>query len=184
MKVLDIVFPNNNEQEFIEVAKALGTRELLFVYPLGKEKDIHQKENKIISKVAVLATAEQLQRKECQNNWVLLQSHPEKDRWAIEKMKPALLYGFEFQEQKDFMHQRNAGMNHVLAKLMAEKGITYGFPVAKLLRAPRYLQPVILGRLQQNIMLCKKYHVEIVLASFATDPMDMRNVKDMQCLVV
>lgn len=183
MKVLDIVFPNNNEQEFLKVAKLLGTKELFFVYPLGKEKIVPATEEGIGIKTAVLATAEQLQRKECQNKWVLLQSHPEKDRWAIEKMKPALLYGFEFQEQKDFMHQRNAGMNHVLANLMAEKGITYGFPVSRLLHAPKYLQPVILGRLQQNIMLCKKYHVEIVIASFAADPMDMRNLRDMQCLL-
>ncbi len=183
MSARDIVFPNNNEKEFIIIAKALGTKELLFVYPYGKEKQAPAKESGIILQMAVLATPEQLQRKGLQQEYVVVQSQQEKDRWSIEKAKPSLLYGFEFQEQKDFMHQRNAGLNHVLATLMAERGIAYGFPVAKLLSAPRHLQPVILGRLQQNIMLCKKYKVEIVLASFATDPRDMRNLRDVWCLV-
>ncbi|PIN79604.1 hypothetical protein COV16_03300 [Candidatus Woesearchaeota archaeon CG10_big_fil_rev_8_21_14_0_10_34_8] len=175
----DIVFPKNNEEEFIAIAKRLGMKELLFVYQSPKEKKNTTK--KITIKTAIISTPNQLKSGNANASNTIVRSDPDKDRWIIEKIKPKIMFGFEFQDRNDFMHHRNSGINHVTAKLMAKNKITYGFPVADLINSTK--QGVILGRMKQNIKLCKKYKVEIILASFASDPMDMRNLKDVKCLV-
>jgi hypothetical protein len=171
----DIVFPNNNEKDFTAVAKKLGTIELLFVYPFpNKTKD---------SNTITIATPNQLKSGSANTENVIVRSDPEKDRWLMEKIKPSMMFGFEFQNRKDFLHHRNSAINHITAKIMARNKIAYGFPVAELINAPKWKQPIIIGRMQQNIVLCKKYGVEIIIASFAKDPMDMRSLKDVKCLV-
>ncbi len=162
----DVVFPVENEGAFIAMAEKLGTKELLFVYKNLK------KEEKWKTSITLRSMTDK----------VVVRSDPDKDRWLIEKIKPRIIYGFEFQERKDFLHHRNAALNHIIAKIMAKNNIAYGFPVAEIINAPTWKQSIILGRMQQNLKLCRKYDVEIIIASFASDPMDMRSVMDMRCL--
>jgi hypothetical protein len=170
----DIVFPKSNEKEFLEVAKKLGTKEVVFVYPPSKS---------VPKDALIIATPSQLRGGNLDTRKVIVRSDPDKDRWIIEKIKPRMILGFEFQDRKDFLHHRNSAINQITAKLMARNNIAYAFPVSDLINAPKWQQPIILGRMQQNIRLCKKYKVEIAIASFATTPMDMRSLKDMKSLV-
>jgi RNase P/RNase MRP subunit p30 len=41
----------------------------------------------------------------------------------------------------------------------------------------------MLGRLRQNITILQKYKVEVMIGAFSSDPMDMRNGKDVWCLI-
>jgi RNase P/RNase MRP subunit p30 len=177
----EIIFPKNNEEAFIEIAKKLGTKELVIVYPFPKKKEFTSSKVKI--KTALIATAAQLKGGNTDTANIIVQSDPQKDRWIIEKIKPKMIFGFEFQERKDFLHHRNSAINHITAKIMAKNNIAYGFPVSELISAPKWKQPIILGRMQQNITLCKKYKVEIIIASFATNPMLMRSMKDIKALL-
>ena len=55
--MIDIVIPNNNEEEFITIAEKLGIKELMFLYPyenyiklkdnINKKKEIEGKNKKI-----------------------------------------------------------------------------------------------------------------------------------------
>lgn len=189
MKSIDIVFPKNNEEEFIKIAKALGTKEIVFVYALKNYQNSSEycKYNNtevkgMVIRTAVYVTKEDIKRSK-KNLLTILRSDRNIDRWQIENLKPAILYGFEFCERKDFMHHRNSGLNDVLARLMCKNNVAYGFPVAELLTAPTEQQPIILGRMRQNVMIAKKYKVEIIIASFTSNPMLMRNVKDMYSLI-
>lgn len=183
MKSLDIVFPKNNEEVFIKTARALGTKELIFIYAPKDYKEWKTEEKNLIIKTAVLVSPKDARDAKKKYPLVLVKSDWETERWVVEHGKPFLLYGFEWQERKDFMHHRNAGMTDVLARQMAEEKVAYGFPVADLIAAPKELQPVLLGRMRQNVMIAKKYKVEIILASFAADPMLMRNLRDVEGLV-
>lgn len=183
MKHIDIVFPKNNEEAFIKTATALGIKELLFVYPEKDYKNWKTEEKGISIKTAALVSPKDARDAKKKYPLVLVKSDRETERWVIEHAKPFLLYGFEWQERKDFMHHRNAGLTDVLAKQMAEEKVAYGFPVADLIAAPKELQPILLGRMRQNVMIAKKYKVEIILASFAADPLLMRNLRDVEGLV-
>jgi len=99
--MIDIVFPEKNEKEFLEIANRLGI-ELCFAYKtkegfIGKYKDIE------ISIVKF------------------------KDRASIEH-KPDIVFGFEFVEPYDSLHYRRSGLNQVLCKIANEKDVAFGIP--------------------------------------------------------
>ena len=62
---------------------------------------------------------------------------------------------------------------------MKEKNVSYGLSFSQLLNASRQEQAVILGRILQNLKLCKKYKVPVVVGSFANSPYQMRDSKDL-----
>lgn len=183
MKSIDIVFPKNNEEAFIKTAKALGTVELIFLYPFTEYKQKVFQEKGITIKTGIFALPKHVRDAQKKIQIVVVKAAGETDLHTIEHFPPAIMFGFEFSEKKDFMHHRNSGMNHIHAAMMTKKNVMFGFPVAALINADARLKGEILGRLRQNIALAKKYQVKVVLASFATDPMDMRNARDMWCLV-
>lgn len=183
MKSIDIVFPKNNEEAFIKTALALGTKELIFLYPFSTYQQKEWNEKGLTIKTGILALPKQVRDARKKAAIVVVKAAGETDLHTLEHFPPAIMYGFEFSERKDFMHHRNSGMNHMHAAMMAEKNVMYGFPVAALVNAEEKFKGEIVGRLRQNIALTQKYKVKVVLASFATDPMDMRNGKDVWCLV-
>src|SRR3989338_7330434 len=132
----DIAFPNNNEEEFEIKAKEMD-KVLIFIYPF--KKDFVSKHNygflsdKKIKPFSVY--------KANGNN-----------RKAFENGVD-LIYYLEFGKEKDFIFARNSGMNHVLAKIAKENNVTIGFSYHDFLKTKN--KAVILGRMQQNYMLCK-----------------------------
>jgi len=64
---------------------------------------------------------------------------------------------------KDFMKFRNSGLNQVLCKLAKKNKIVIGFNFDDLLEAKNRAD--ILGKMIQNIMLCRKYKVEMYVYS-------------------
>jgi len=81
-------------------------------------------------------------------------------------------------KRHDAMHQRDSGLNHVLCALAKEHHVAIGFSFVAVLHAQNRAK--LLGRMMQNIKLCRKYKVRIVIGSFAKEQSDARNVKDMQ----
>lgn len=152
--MIDIVFPKNNEKEFEAVAKKLGIKQLVFCY---------EKKGKFIGKLG---------KKE-----IIICKAGDNVRHVIEKVPTDIIFGFEEVSSKDFMHHRASGMNQVLAKLMKQKKKNVGFSFSSLLRSGKKAE--LAGRMMQNFMLCKKYKVEVVIASFARDPYEMRAPADL-----
>jgi len=154
--MIDIVFPNKNEQEFEETAKKLGI-ELLFVYKDNKNakallvepKDVRKTHDK---KIMAICTA---------------------SREAIERGAD-VVYGFELLETREHTHYRASGMNQVLCKLAADKKVKIGFSFSEILNTYGPKRAIIMGRMAQNIMFCQKYKTPIKIASFATEPYQMR----------
>lgn len=84
-------------------------------------------------------------------------------------------YGFEESSKRDFIHHRNSGLNQVLAKIFAEKDIIIGFSFSSVLK-----NPLIIGRMRQNVRLCRKYGVKMVFGSFASDSFEVRSFVDLE----
>lgn len=103
----------------------------------------------------------------------------EKDRNLIESKRVSMIYEFESLNKKDSLNYRNSGMNHIIAKLMADNDVSYGLSFSMLLNASKEEKPKLFGRIIQNIRLCRKFRVKIVVASFARNPYEMRDSKDL-----
>lgn len=81
-------------------------------------------------------------------------------------------------QRKDFMHQRNSGLNHILCALAKQYNVSVGFSFSAILESNN--RSALLGRIMQNIRLCRKYKVQIVIGSFAKNKWQVRNEKDLQ----
>ncbi|MBI2672841.1 hypothetical protein HYX19_01135 [Candidatus Woesearchaeota archaeon] len=81
--------------------------------------------------------------------------------------------------KEDFLNARNSGLNQVLLGLAKKNHISIGINFNEILKSRGVERAKLLGRIAQNIALCRKYHVEIVLGSFASDEFEMRAPKDL-----
>jgi hypothetical protein len=88
--------------------------------------------------------------------------------------KADFVYGLELSQRNDFLHQRNSGLNHILAKQLNEKDIVVCFGLSYA------LDGTILGRMRQNVKLCRKYKVKMIYVSLASDEFGLRSEHDLQ----
>ena len=175
----DIVIPNENEEEFIEIASKLGYLGICFVYP---EKDFKPK-NIITKKIdvffGVLCEQGDVKRARKKSDFVLVEN-PEDARLCVEREAPDVIFNFENQSRKDFIHQRNSGMDHIIARFMEKKGIFSGFSLLSIFEQKE--KDVFMGRVMQNIFLLEKYNTGFLVASFAKEPYAMKNPEDIASL--
>lgn len=188
--MIDAVIPQNNEQAFLSIAEKLGYNSIILLYQENaKIPAIESK--KIIVKIGILATKGGKTKKT-----TFLQSS-EKDQQIIENNPPDVMYEFETKTDKDYIHQRASGLNQVLCKFAAKNNVVIAFSFAQLLntvgtrpllnevqQGTARVRAQILGRIMQNIHLCRKYNVKTAIATFATQPHQMRAPKDLQALFV
>ncbi len=162
---IDVCIPNNNEEEFIKIATALGTKGLLFLY----EKQ--QKDLKLLQTKTKLKLYSGIITKTNTNKPGIIFAKGEQQNIENKNMK--FLYDFEELEQKDSFHYRRSGVNQVLSAIMKEKEKVLVFDMEKIIIHSR-AREMLLGRMMQNLMLAKKYKLTTVICSLATKPEHLR----------
>ncbi len=185
--MMDIVIPNNNEDEFIVIAEKLGYKTLYFLYSfddyLGKKEKFEAKDGKIKIKTGILVDTKNIfkikNKFKDEEVFVAIKSS-DNDRDIIEKSRVNMIFSFEDNNKRDFIHQRASGLNHILCRLAKENNIVIGFSLNSILNAEN--KHVILGRMMQNIKLCNKFKVKTAIASFAMKPFEMRSMHDLLSL--
>ncbi len=208
--MLDIVLPQGNEHEFTTLAQKLGFSELCFLYSIEQfrelgdqqrtttnesfqiispnkknkeEKGSEDNGTKIKIHYGILADPRKVLRdpaKYAKLNALIAIKSSEHDRAIIENDACDIIFGIENDSRKDFLHHRASGFNHILAKQTADNKLTYCFSVSDIIRARN--QHLLLGRMMQNIGICKKYKVKTFIGSFALSPLEMRSFHDMKSL--
>lgn len=181
--MIDIIFPQNNEKEFIAIAEKLDFSGLIFIYPYQKninpqEKITElQKSTKLKLSFGLIAEQEDILKAKNKSDFVITNSANQK---TFEKLKPNLIYNLESNPKKDSLHYRLSGLNQVLCNLANQNNIIIGFSINSILNSKDKQQ--YLGRIMQNIQFCKKYKIKTKLASFATNPYEMKAAKDLSSL--
>ncbi len=84
----------------------------------------------------------------------------ETNRKIVSNRKVDVLVGAEV-VGRDFMFQRNSGLNQVLCKLAKENDVAIGFSFKDLLNSKD--KGALLGKMMQNVRLCRKYKVRMFL---------------------
>jgi len=90
------------------------------------------------------------------------------NRRALETLKIDFLVSPEQGEKRGSLKQRDSGLNHVLAKIAAKKGIPLIIDMSEVSKLREVFQAERLERLIQNVSLCKKAGCSLKIASFAT----------------
>lgn len=166
--MIDIVFPNKNEKEFLEIAEKLGYKSIVFAYN-GKVPNLDLKTK---LKVYTVGNGGDLRIAKSTGD----------DRAVIEKMDFDLIFGLEEIQKKDFMHHRASGLNQVLCNIAHKRKVIIAFSMSSLLNSKGMLRSQIMGRMMQNIRFCRKYKVISAFCSFACSPYQMRSPNDIIAL--
>tara|TARA_Y100000034_G_C6903795_1_gene418801 strand:+ start:1238 stop:1828 length:591 start_codon:yes stop_codon:yes gene_type:complete len=101
------------------------------------------------------------------------------NRGAFENRNTDVVYSLEKFRIKDKLHYRDSGLNQVLAKLAKKNRIKVGINFNDILNIEGEKRAIILGRIMQNIRICNKYKVDMIIGSFAKDKYGLRNGKDL-----
>jgi len=180
-KMIDFVFPKNNEKEFIRIAEKLGISELVFVYDKPTDVSSFQQDTKIKLSSAVICKPDDVRK--YKGRFLTLVEAPEDQadiRNILERNKPDIMFNLEFGRRKDFIHHRASGLNHVLAEIASQKGVAIGFNFSKILSAKPQDRAVYMGRMMQNIDFAKKFKFKTTIASFARSPWEMRGERELK----
>jgi RNase P/RNase MRP subunit p30 len=187
---IDIVFPSNNEEEFVTLAQKLGWDGICFVYDSVKDKNVLKKINElnklsILKKFKIynglLVNRKTIQKFNNKTNLTIIRVN-DNVRNAVEKIKPNIIFNQENVDKSDFIHQRNSGINHVICNIAKKNDVNIAFSFQSLLN--NKLRTRIMGRVRQNVKLCKKYDVNILIASFSNNPMNMRSPDELKSLFI
>ena len=69
-----------------------------------------------------------------------------------------------------------------MCAIMKKNKTSLALSFNQILKARPKRRAEIMGRMAQNIMLCRKYKVKVIITSFATDPYEMRSPHDLMAL--
>jgi ribonuclease P/MRP protein subunit RPP1 len=97
------------------------------------------------------------------------------NRKAVENKKVDILLSPEKNDKRDFMFSRNSGLNQVLCKLAAKNNVAISFNFSDVLNCSGKERARLLGRMRQNVRLCKKYKVKMIFSSFAKNKYELRS---------
>ena len=190
--MIDLVFPQQtleaNEEAFITVAEKLEHSGLLFLYE-KVDKQVVERIKKLQQKtqlklfIGLKKTSANLDHR-IENlpifpdlNLIVAEG-PDHARHCIEKLDVQLVYNLETSLRGDAPKQPQSGFNHILATIAHEKNKIWGLSFSLLLASRGMKRTQLLGRIKQNIKLCRKYKVNIIFLTLATTPYQLRNPRD------
>ena len=107
---------------------------------------------------------------------VILPQDDEFNRKVLEIKGASMLVINENLNQKDYMKQRNSGLNEVLAKICADKNIAVGIQIEEIAKKSDVEKALALARLRQNIMLCKKSGTKLVFIAENKDKLALQSI--------
>ncbi len=95
------------------------------------------------------------------------------DCWEVD------IFCQENPKERDFMDQKNSGIDHIIAKMLKEKGIALEINFSDFLNSYGAARAQRIGRARQNILLARKYRIPLIITSGAKDIYSMRAPRDL-----
>lgn len=96
---------------------------------------------------------------------VVKAKNDEFNRKVLENEKVDVLFSVEGGKRKDKLKQKDSGLNQVLCKIANKNKVAIGIDFNNFLEKDDFKFSIFLGRLQQNIKLCNKYKIKMILVN-------------------
>ncbi len=103
-------------------------------------------------------------------------------REASECWEVDILSRPEKEAERDYMKQRNSGVDHVIARNMSERFIALELNFSDILHSRGRARATLLGRMRQNIKVALKYSTPLVFTTGSDRPSDLRGPGEMVSL--
>jgi RNase P/RNase MRP subunit p30 len=185
---VDIVFPSKNEAEFVKTAEKLGYSGICFAYNYQKDVNLIrqqiarlQKDTKLNLYLGLVAKPADVRKAGNICELVLVEGS-EKNHDILERLPVDILFGSEFVMKRDAMHYRSSGLNQILCRLAVKNKVIIGFNLRMIDEAVNL--PMAIGRMMQNIVLCRKYKAKTAVFTGAGKAQQMKGVSDLMSLMV
>jgi len=105
----------------------------------------------------------QIQELKKQNKQVIVQAQSsEFNRKIFENPDVDRIINLEQHNRKDYMKQRDSGLNEVLCKLAKKNNIKIGININQIKNQSPKQKAILLSRIIQNINLCKRTKTQII----------------------
>ena len=118
----------------------------------------------MISTTNITQVRKQIQELKKQNNLVIVQAQDDIfNRKMFENKKIDIIANLEQHNKKDYMKQRDSGLNEILAKLAKKNSIKIGITLKIINSLPIKQKAILLARIKQNIKLCKRTKTQIII---------------------
>ncbi|MEA1925080.1 MAG: RNase P subunit p30 family protein [Candidatus Altiarchaeota archaeon] len=88
----------------------------------------------------------------------------------------------EKEAERDFMKQRDSGVDHIIAKNTSERFIALELNFSDILHSKGRARATLLGRIRQNIKVALKYNTPLVFTTGSDKPSDLRSPREMVSL--
>lgn len=85
------------------------------------------------------------------------------NRNIMENKDVDMVVGLEMHSERDYMKQRDSGLNEILCKIAKKNDIKIGVEVDRISKLGKFEKARVLARVAQNIRLCKRTKTKIVL---------------------
>jgi len=97
------------------------------------------------------------------------------NRRVLEKAKVDIIL-LSQKNRKDFQKQRNSGLNEIMSKIAKKNKIKIGIDFDEIIESSGKIKVDILGRIRQNIFLCKKSKIEMkfICQKYKRDVYDLK----------
>jgi len=102
------------------------------------------------------------------------------NRAALEHKKVFALVSPEYNREYDYTNYRNSGLNQVLCSIAERQKKKIMFSFNEILNKHKEERAMLIGKIMQNIALCKKYRTEIEFHSFAAEKEELRSANDLR----
>ncbi|MFO8015538.1 MAG: RNase P subunit p30 family protein [Candidatus Woesearchaeota archaeon] len=179
--MIDVIRPRNNEKDLISMAEKLGYSGLCFLYdrPDRKTRDLVAGLQKSTGLKLYIGSG----RASPNADLVFTDINDKNPRQAMEDGNVDAVHGFEKIRARDRTNQRISGLDTVLCRIAAQKGKIYCVDFGSMIGMSGSARANAMGKLRQNLMLCRKYRIRVAIASFASGPMMMRNPLDLSAFL-
>ncbi|MBT3405891.1 hypothetical protein HN419_01865 [Candidatus Woesearchaeota archaeon] len=162
--MFDVICPKDAKAlvKFEEIALRLGIDTLYIVGDFELKSD----------KIKMIKAGER------KASFIIKKADGVNDRKWLQNRDVDLVYGLEGVARKDGVHHRYSGLNQIMCKVARDANTMIGFDFGAVLHAKGVRRAQLLGRIEQNIRLCKKYKVECCWVSLADEWFEMINLEE------
>ena len=118
----------------------------------------------IINTTSLQQARKQIQQLKKDKQQVIVKAQSlEFNRKILEIKDVDIITDLEQHERKDYMKQRDSGLNEILCKLAKQNNIKIGINLKPIISLPEKNKAIILARIKQNIILCKRTKTQIII---------------------
>lgn len=103
----------------------------------------------------------------------------DQNRKYVSDKQNDVLMNPELKSIGDKVHYRKSGLNQVLAKLAKQNDVAIGFGFSFILNLNGVELGQMIGRMKQNVRICRKSKTKMVVCSYASNVKEMRGAKDL-----